>query len=187
MDKIMDSKILQDQGLRLTVDTADDRCWLKLQDLRSGHEWPRVPVLAIEAYDRAQQRLERLTQYRIDQVQAGHDSIHLVVGDRTRGIAVGIWLRLISGELSILLSPAEVYEYKPLLFRVFAIDILPGMMCADARGEMLLPINKGIICRPGDKPAREDRFLIYGEQSRWELLDFLAWTGRLEQDVRRKS
>ena len=22
-------------------------------------------------------------------------------------------------------------------------------------------------------------------QSRWELLDFLAWTGRLEQDVRR--
>ena len=170
MDKIMDSKILQDQGLRLTVDTADDRCWLKLQDLRSGHEWPRVPVLAIEAYDRAQQRLDRLTQYRIDQVQAGHDSIHLVVGDRTRGIAVGIWLRLINGELSILLSPAEVYEYKPLLFRVFAIDVLPGMMCADARGEMLLPINKGIICRPGDKPAREDRFLIYGEQSRWELL-----------------
>ena len=24
-------------------------------------------------------------------------------------------------------------------------------------------------------------------QSRWELLDFLAWTGRLEQEVRRKS
>jgi hypothetical protein len=23
--------------------------------------------------------------------------------------------------------------------------------------------------------------------SRWELLDFLAWTGRLEQEVRRKS
>ena len=24
-------------------------------------------------------------------------------------------------------------------------------------------------------------------QSRWELLDFLAWTGHLEQEVRRKS
>jgi hypothetical protein len=24
-------------------------------------------------------------------------------------------------------------------------------------------------------------------QSRWELLDFLAWTGRLEQEVRRRS
>jgi len=24
-------------------------------------------------------------------------------------------------------------------------------------------------------------------QSRWELLDFLAWTGRLEREVRRKT
>jgi len=24
-------------------------------------------------------------------------------------------------------------------------------------------------------------------ESRWELLDFLAWTGRLERDVRRRS
>ncbi len=38
---------------------------------------------------------------------------------------------------------------------------------------MLLPINTGVICRPADKPARQDRFLIYGEQSRWELLPTL--------------
>ena len=68
------------------------------------------------------------------------------------------------------MSPAEVYEYKPLLYRLFALDVLPGIMRADARGEMLLPINTGVICRPADKAACEDRFLIYGEQTRWELL-----------------
>ena len=67
-------------------------------------------------------------KYRIDQIQARQDSIHVVVGDRTRGITVAIWLRLNAGELSILLSPAEVYEYKPLLYRVFAVDVLPGIM-----------------------------------------------------------
>jgi hypothetical protein len=166
----MDSKVLQDQSLRISVDITDDACWGKLQDLHSGQEWPRVPLLALEVYDRAQQRLDRLVQYRIDQVQAGPDSIHVVVGDRTRGITVGIWLRLNAGELSLLMSPAEVYESKPLLYRVFAVDVLPGIMRADSRGEMLLPINTGIICRPADKAACEDRFLIYGEQSRWELL-----------------
>jgi hypothetical protein len=168
--RFMDSKILQDEGLRITVDIAGDACWVKMQDLRSGHAWPRVPALAVEVYDRGQQRLDRLVQYRIDQVQAEQNCIHIVVGDRTRGITVGIWMRLNDGALSVLLSPAEVYEYKPTLYRVFAVDVLPGLMRADAKGEMLLPINTGIICRPGDKPKREDRFLIYGEQSRWELL-----------------
>jgi hypothetical protein len=170
MDNSKDSKILQNQSLRIVVDTAGDACWLKLLDLRSGHEWPRVPLLALEVYDRAQQRMDRLVQYRIDQIQTAQDSIHIVVGDRTRGITVGIWLRLYEGELSLLMSPAEVYEYKPLLYRLFALDVLPGIMRADARGEMLLPINTGTICRPADKAACEDRFLIYGEQTRWELL-----------------
>ena len=82
MDNSKDSKILQNQSLRVIVDTAGDACWLKLQDLRSGHEWPRVPLLALEVYDRAQQRMDRLVQYRIDQIHAAQDSIHIVVGDR---------------------------------------------------------------------------------------------------------
>lgn len=28
--------------------------------------------------------------------------------------------------------------------------------------------------------------LAFGWKSRWELLDFLVWTGRLERDVQRK-
>jgi len=29
--------------------------------------------------------------------------------------------------------------------------------------------------------------LAFAWKSRWELLDFLAWTGRLERDVQRKT
>lgn len=166
----MDAKIMQDMGLSVSIESTQNACWLLLKDLRSGREWPRVPVLALEVYDRASQRMERISQYQIDQLEAQRDQIHLVVSDRSRGISLGIWLRLINGELSALLSPAEMYEYKPLLFRLFAVDLFPGLMRAESKGEMLLPINIGMICRPADKPAREDRFLIYGEQSRWELL-----------------
>src|SRR5262249_46583148 len=141
--------------------------------LRSGKNWPRVQVLILEIYDRAQMRVDRIDQIEIDEIQPVEGGMHLIVRDRMRGIEVGIWLRIINGEFSAFFPPSEVYEFKPALYRLFAVDLLPGLMLADAKSELLLPINTGVLCRPGDKPAREDRFLIYGEQSRWELLPTL--------------
>jgi hypothetical protein len=167
----MESKTFNDRDLRVVVEHVDDTVWFQLHDIRSGHEWPRVPVLALEVYDRAQQRVDRLTKYKVDQFREVQGGVHLVVGDNSRGIAVGIWLRLVEGQLSVQLSPAEMYEYKPALYRVFAVDVLPGLMRAESKGEILIPINTGVIVRPGEKRAVVDeRFLIYGEQSRWELL-----------------
>ena len=169
----MESKVFQNTELRVTVESAANACWLQMKHLRTGHEWPRVPVLAVEVSDRAQSRVDRLTQFEIDQLQEVDGGVHLVVRDRMRGIEVGLWIRLIDGELSVMLPIAEAYEFKPALYRLHAVDPLPGMMRADSKGELLLPLNTGVICKPGDKPAREDRFLIYGEQSRWELLPTL--------------
>src|ERR1017187_5225163 len=104
----MDTKIFNDRYLTAKVECTQDCCFFTLRDLSTGHEWPKVPVLALEIYDRAQQRMERFTKFRIDQVEAVQGGAHIVVGDRTRGIEVGLWLRLVEGELSVQLSPAEV-------------------------------------------------------------------------------
>ena len=160
----------QDDRLRVGMELEGDAYWMKLEDLKCGHQWPRVRLLAMELYDRTVQRVDRLEQYKVEQIQEVENGVHLVVSDEVRGLAAGIWLRIMNGELSAYLSPAEVYESKANLYRLFAIDLLPGMMRAEAKGELLLPINTGMVVRPGEKPAVEDRFLIYGEQSRWELL-----------------
>ena len=165
--------IFQDGELRATLESSKEACWLQLQDLRSGHTWPRVPLVALEIYDRAQLRPDRLSRYEIDQLEPVEGGVHLIVRDRMRGIEIGLWLRIRGGELSVLMPPAEIFEFKPELYRLFSVDLLPGMMRASSSGVMLLPINTGVLCHPGDKPARQDRFLIYGEQSRWELLPTL--------------
>src|ERR1700760_994716 len=101
----MKAKVLRDKDLSAEVEVINDVCWFTLQDTRTGKKWPRVPVLALEVYDRAQQRLDRLSEFRIDQLEAVGNGVHLVVGDRMRGIEVGLWIRLSGGELSVMLPP----------------------------------------------------------------------------------
>jgi hypothetical protein len=72
-----------------------------------------------------------------------------------------------------MLSPPEVYERLPAAYRIFAIDVLPGLMSVGSKGGLLMPVNTGVVCRPAAKPKLEDRFLVYLEQSRWELCAML--------------
>ncbi|MBN1864637.1 MAG: hypothetical protein JW808_07025, partial [Victivallales bacterium] len=48
-------------------------------------------------------------------------------------------------------------------------------------GELLLPIKTGMLCRPAGKSRLSDRFLIYGEQERWELLPLLPVCGASDE------
>ena len=169
----MKSISFTDAKIRVQFEHDERGCWLTLQELQSGRQWPRVPALAFEVYDRATQRVERLPHLHVDSAHEVTGGVHVMVTDRMRGLKVGLWFRIIEGQLSVSMPPAELYELNPILYRLFAVDVLPGMLHCDARGEMLLPINTGMICRPINKPALEDRFLIYGEQSRWELLPTL--------------
>ncbi|MDB5325249.1 MAG: hypothetical protein JWM57_818 [Phycisphaerales bacterium] len=170
----MKSASLEASGLRVTFDAQAEGCFCTLTDLRTGHTWPRVPALVLEVYDRTLQRIERFEKVEVKTLERVDDAIHLTVANEYRGISVGVWVTLTAtGELSFWLSTAEAYEHRHGLYRIAAVDLLPGLMRAGPDGELLLPINTGVLCSPADKPARSDRFLIYGEQHRWELLPTL--------------
>ncbi len=44
--------------------------------------------------------------------------MHATVSSPHHAVDVGLWVRLMDGELSVLVQPAEVYERRPELFRI---------------------------------------------------------------------
>lgn len=139
---------------------------------------PRVPLLIFEVCDRMQERVDQIQEYTVIQVEHTEQSLHVSVRDKFRGITIGVWLALTdNGELSVLVPPAEVEEAKDELYKVYAVRPLPGLMAVSGDGQLLLPVNTGVLCSPCGKPRIRDRFLIYGEQERWELVPTLPVCG----------
>ncbi|MBA2479463.1 MAG: hypothetical protein H0V44_02280 [Planctomycetes bacterium] len=163
-----------DGKLHASVSRGPDQITLSVLDRATGRRWPSVPVVTAEVYDKAQFRCDIVRGFRIDRCEAIPDGVHIILGDGFRRIAFGVWLRIRDGELVITVPPSEVYENKPAVYRVFSLVLLPGMMiAAGSAAELILPLNTGMICHPADKAAVSDRFMIYGEQSRWELMPTL--------------
>ena len=157
--------------LRVAVNDSSERCSVSLRNLESGKTFGPSSLLAIEAYDRALLRVERVTDFLVQEIKRVDDALHLIVRDKLRGFSIGFWLRFIDGDtLSVTLPPAEIYEERLNLFRLFSIDLFPGLIASETAAEILLPLNTGVVCRTNEQPACMDRFLIYGEQARWELL-----------------
>ncbi len=131
-----------------------------------------VPFLRFEVGDRMQERSDWCERYRVianEQVDAR--TLHVIVRLPNYGITVGVWLRITEDEeLSVILAPAEVEEQRKDLFRLYALEWLPGLVRTTGSGKVLLPLTHGIQFSPAQAPAVCDRFLIYGEQSRWELM-----------------
>ncbi len=156
--------------LRLTLGQEANSCWVELKDLAGGKAWPRVPLMTLEIHDKAVRYTERITKYRIDRIEELPNGFHVIVGDAGKHVNLGLWLRLEGAELVVTLVTGEVYERAPEMYRVFAIDVMPGLMTVNAGGKLILPVNSGVICEPANKPERTDAFLLYGEQERWELV-----------------
>jgi hypothetical protein len=165
-----------DDVISCTLQKLDDYLSLSIRDETGGRTW-ESPLLALEVHYKALRRTQRVERYRIDRVTDTGNGAHVTVGDGSRGVAVGFWLRVEDGELRVLLPPAEVYEHDDEMYRVFAVDILPSLLQVEGDETLLLPVRTGARCHPGDKPAHRDRFLIYGEQPRWELAPTLPFCG----------
>lgn len=172
----MDKLTFKDSKLCATVSRRDDAFWFELKDLVNGITWGEVPLMTFEVHDKPVKRCEVLSKYRIDVFEEVPDGVHIVVGDTWKGISFGLWIRIIDGELSVFLQPMEVYERKADLNRLFSIKLFPGLMSTGKDGSIILPLTSGTLCYPKDKPALSDRFLIYGEQDRWELLPMMPYT-----------
>ncbi len=169
----MTTHVFGDDRLKATLHREKDHFDFELADVASGRVWGRSPLLVLEIYAKAEFRVERVRTYAINQVEAAPDSVHVSIGDDARQIRVGLWLKIRNGELSVTMPMAEVYEDKSATHRLFSIVLLPGLMKADHGGALLMPLNSGMLCNPAGKPKLADRFMIYGEQARWELLPTL--------------
>ena len=166
-------------SLCLDLNAVDNRLLASLADAASGKRWGPVPLLALEVYDKPLKRVERVESWKVVHCESVDHGVHVLVADPGHGIEVGLWLRFVDGELSVLVAPSECYERDAVMYRLFAIDLLPGLLRVQ-HGTLLLPINTGLLCPTSEAPAVTDRFLIYGEQERWELTPTLpycaAWT-----------
>ncbi len=165
----------RDASLAFTLEQDEHQLRLRLQELSTGQTWGPVPLLRLEVCDKMQKRVDVIERYRIDEVEHLEDGVHVSLGDVFHAVRLGLWLRVRQGELAVRLQPAEVYEDDPALYRVMAIDLLPGLMTTTGQGSLILPLTSGVRCRPQNKPKLSDRFLIYGEQERWELLPTLPF------------
>ncbi len=151
---------------------------LTLTDRTSGRCWGPVPLLELEVYSKAEFRAEPVRRYRIHLVEETGSGFHVIIGDATRGIRAGLWFRLAGDELSVLLQMSEIYEDKQATYRLLSINVLPGLLqVSGCASRMLLPLNSGMLCFLDGKERLRDRFMVYGEQTRWELVPMLPVCG----------
>lgn len=172
--------VFQDGTLTVAVMEDGKNPTIQITDRKSGRQWGPVALLALDVYDRPCRRTERVGELQIEQVEAVSGGVHVTVSSPYHAVDVGLWVRLIDGELSVVLQPAEVYERRPELFRVFAVDVMPGLLDIGSAGQLLLPIRSGMQASPANKPKLADRFLIYLEQERWELCTMLPFCAASE-------
>ncbi len=167
---------LKSEAFVVKVEATDGQLLVRLRDERSGREWPKVPLLALEIHDKALRREERYERLKVMLAEEADGELHIVVRMPRCDIEAGVWLRLEAGELRVSLPIIEVYEGAPGMFRLFAVDLLPGLMRVSGAGaKLVLPLNTGFVCDLTEAPACQDQFLIYGEQPRWELTPTLPF------------
>lgn len=174
----MTSYLIENKSLRLELQHADRHLKVRLVEKNTGFATPFVPFIILEIYDRMQERVDKVDRYEILRCESDEENaLHVIVRDVFHRITVGVWLKMTAEDLSIMLPPCEVEEANEQLYRLFAAKLVPGLIQAGGDGKVLLPLASGVIFSPAGKPALTDRFLIYGEQERWELLPTMPLCG----------
>lgn len=137
-----------------------------------------LPVARVDIHDRIEQRDApdmplQLVRAEI-QNEESNDQLHLELVNRRYDIGLSLRLTLrADGGLEVRLKISEIQERDSGVHRLLAVHVLPGLlhMTADIQG--LLPLATGRLFDAAGVPEMDDRFMLYGEQSRWELLPVL--------------
>jgi len=162
---------IQNHLLQFDLRHEGDKLDCQVTVKSTGLQSPWVPLLLLEVYDRMQERVDRVSTVPIAFLNAEGDQVlHASLRDPQRGVTVGLWIRLDEAGLCLRFPPSEIEEAGESLYRVFAVNLLSGLVRTGSDGKVLMPLCSGVVFSPLDKPALSDRFLIYGEQERWELL-----------------
>jgi hypothetical protein len=162
-----------DSKLCVDVELGEEVVSLRLRDPATGRVLGESPLQTLEVCDSRMPRVEFVERTRVLDRERTRDGVHLTIYDAAHDLYIGVWLAVRDGELRVVVPPAEVREGQSELYRLFAVDLLPGLMRCGARGSVLLPLNTGCVFSPSGAPETAERFMIYGDQERWELLPLL--------------
>jgi hypothetical protein len=169
--------ILTGDNITFAMTREDNTLFGQLRRMDGSYAAPIVPLMELEIYSKAEFRTEHVREYRVDLIEEAECGLHVVIGNAQWGLRIGLWFKVEDGELVVRMPIVEVYEDRIDTRRLFGVILLPGLMTAGKTGEMFLPLNSGCLSYPADKPALRDRFMIYGEQPRWELMPTLPICG----------
>ena len=159
----------QSEHLRLEAESSEHTVHVTLIDRRNGKTWGPTPVARMEIYNKSEQRLETINRFHVDACEPLPDGLHVTLSAPTWRVQIGLWIRLVDGELSVLMPMPELYELWPDMARLFAVQVLPELASVAADGRLILPFGEGASCAVAGKAPITDRGLVYMEQSRWEL------------------
>lgn len=158
-----------DKHLRVEVEIGETSILVRLKDAASGRLIGESRLLVMEICDSRMPRVEYHSSYQVMESERTAEGLHLTVYDRLRDIYLGVWLAVRDGELRVVVPPAELREGRPELYRLFAVDLLPGLMACGGKGSVFLPLQSGCVFQASGQPEMTEHFMIYGDQERWEL------------------
>lgn len=171
-----------DEQLQVCLATTDKTPMLELRSLSLQQSWGPVPLLELDIYNGMDQRVSAGNRVSVLAEYALDGGCHLDLFHRPSQIALGLTLTVRRGRLCIRLPMSQWREDDSDVYRLYTAHVLPGLMQVGPSGSVLLPLGAGARFSPGGKPAVRDQFLMYGEQSRWELLPMLPVTAAGEGD-----
>ena len=161
---------IQTNLIQLTLHSEEKHLMVTVTDSSTGRNWGPVSLLKLEVHDKPLKRVADVYSYSVPVLNPiADDAVDLVITDTEHGIELGLKLRLLEKDLSVQIIPSKILERDKEMYRLFAIDIMPGLMAVTGNGRLLLPINMGLESAVAKAPRCSDKFLIYGEQERWEL------------------
>jgi hypothetical protein len=174
--------IIQDASLRVEFGIPTNPQLVQLTDLNNGMAWTAEAPARLEVLCLGGQRPEvihhppcRLTQ--------GDGFVDCELVSTDYGVKVVVRFTLEQGELVVRIPSDRISETNREVGLLSGIELLPGLLSTskDTPGHLVLPIRNGVICRPERHQRFSDRFLIYGEQKRWEDLPLLPCCGAVRE------
>lgn len=168
--------VIEDDALRLALEARPEGLTASLLDKTTGAQWPRSLLAEAVVHDKMERR-ERRASWKVEALVGEGTEAYVRFCLPYEEISVGLRLRLENGELGVTLPMVECYELRANIQRLITVRLLPGVARVGRGGRVLLPLQSGMCFSPADKAAVQDKFMIYGEQSRWELLPTLPLCG----------
>jgi hypothetical protein len=176
---------LENNRCRLTFTVADQaaQCGVELRDKRTGLR-RQSGLVEIEMMWSPLQRFEiqnDVTLEHTEQLSPTSVAFEFLTG-RSR-IECRLVIALDGAEFTISVPWNSIREHRPDFFRLFGVRPLPGLLTtADT---FLAPLRGGALIQPGRHPGGlTDKFLIYGQQARWEDLPLLPVCAMFESGKR---